>query len=553
MKKKIFAALAATVMLHGMPAWANESKDYTLDELMQMSLEELETLTDCKGITEKIGKIAANPPLYCENGCISYYILLNEYDKVIPTLWETVTVEDADGRMVDIEQISRDRTAEVLGVPEKALGSIYILSTELNHRGSEVLIETGLEKADVLEVSVNLNAYGEENIYKSYYFATRQLESDDNENILNIERIRLGKSSERPISVEDNDAKELYGLSVDTSTLTLNVGETRELKVSLNPDYYLADSLHFYSDDKSVAWVYPYIGGHVIGTSAGTATIQVSARLDKNKVKLSPEDNGERSVMVKVTVTEPALSESQKAALKKLEEAEQNGWGIYLRERAIITGVLAADAPRLTLDEANRIVDPSQPCEKVWKALMDAQIYPDYYDTGDPTSLVYWLDGSGQEVIGIQDFSMIHYARTDENGILQEVQYLYPEQQEPVHPAETTANAMFRNYHEVYGGPYTPEPVQGKPGDANCDGFCDVADAVLIARFANEDRDAELTDKGKLNADVIFDGNVDMQDAERILQYIAKKISYEEFSANFDPYMVPIDFSVAGLGAPEMP
>ena len=203
MKKmnSFFALFASTAlvfcMLHGMPAWANESKDYTLDELMQMSLEELETLTDCKGIAEKIEKIAANPPLYCENGCISYYILLNEYDKVIPTLWETVTVEDADGRMVDIEQISRDRTAEVLGVPEKALGSIYILSTELNHRGSEALIETGLEKADVLEVSVNLNAYGEENIYKSYYFATRQLESNDNENILNIERIRLGKASAR--------------------------------------------------------------------------------------------------------------------------------------------------------------------------------------------------------------------------------------------------------------------------------------------------------------------------------------------------------------------
>ena len=203
MKKmnRSFALFASTAlvfsMLHGMPAWANESKDYTLDELMQMSLEELETLTDCKGIAERIEKIAANPPLYCENRCISYYILLNEYDKVIPTLWETVTVEDADGRMVDIEQISRDRTAEVLGVPEKALGNIYILSTELNHRGSEVLIETGLEKADVLEVSVNLNAYGEENIYKSYYFATRQLESDDNENILNIERIRLGKSSAR--------------------------------------------------------------------------------------------------------------------------------------------------------------------------------------------------------------------------------------------------------------------------------------------------------------------------------------------------------------------
>ena len=523
----------------------------------------------------------------------------------------------------------------------------------------------------------------------------------------------------QPVSSDEIREKELFGLSVDASAFTLNVGETRELKVSLNTDYYLADSLHFYSDDQSVAWVYPYIGGHVIGTSAGTAAIQVSARLDKNKVILSPEDNGERSVTVKVTVTEPTLSESQKAALKRLEEAEQNGRGFYLRERAVITGAISADAPRLTLDEVNRIVDPSQPCEKVWKALMDAQIYPDYYDTGDPTSLVYWLDNRGQEVIGIQDFSMIHYSRTDETGVLLEVQYLYPEPSHGTAGAEDSLNISeeikdhfrvyeiysdaetkperrlvqdfksimriyntsprfaftaynniddilasnlvpakyyvvedaagelkfyneeytemistryaevggsrkqlpyvdlpakalerFRNpdfaktyispdaevenvywlsgessmmgtaiYYRTSAGDYVyynyyaigealfpvemfcayqqaitdeiakyPESGGGiniadvwdlsayqlkelssaKPGDANCDGSIDVSDAVLIARFAAEDREATMTDQGRQNADVTHDGNVDGQDSTKILQYIAKKISLED-------------------------
>ena len=90
-------------------------------------------------------------------------------------------------------------------------------------------------------------------------------------------------------------------------------------------------------------------------------------------------------------------------------------------------------------------------------------------------------------------------------------------------------------------------------GDANCDGFCDVADAVLIARFANEDKEAVITDKGKQNADVTHDGDIDGQDAARILQYIAKKIGYDELAAGIDPYIVPIDFSVAGLGVPEKP
>ena len=67
-----------------------------------------------------------------------------------------------------------------------------------------------------------------------------------------------------------------------------------------------------------------------------------------------------------------------------------------------------------------------------------------------------------------------------------------------------------------------------RSGDANCDDFCDVADAVLVARFTAEDKEAVMTDQGRENADVTHDGNVDDQDALKILQFIAKKISYED-------------------------
>ena len=67
-------------------------------------------------------------------------------------------------------------------------------------------------------------------------------------------------------------------------------------------------------------------------------------------------------------------------------------------------------------------------------------------------------------------------------------------------------------------------------GDANCDEAVDVADAVLIARFAAEDKDATMTDQGRKNADVTHDGNVDGQDTTKILQYIAKKISFEDLA-----------------------
>ena len=67
-------------------------------------------------------------------------------------------------------------------------------------------------------------------------------------------------------------------------------------------------------------------------------------------------------------------------------------------------------------------------------------------------------------------------------------------------------------------------------GDVNLDCSIDVSDAVLIARFAAEDREATMTDQGRQNADVTHDGNVDGQDTTKILQYIAKKISLADLA-----------------------
>ena len=79
-------------------------------------------------------------------------------------------------------------------------------------------------------------------------------------------------------------------------------------------------------------------------------------------------------------------------------------------------------------------------------------------------------------------------------------------------------------------GTTTAAAVVPDAGDANCDHSCDVADAVLIVRFAAEDKNADITDQGKKNADVTHDGNVDDQDAVKILQYIAKKIELEDLA-----------------------
>lgn len=62
-------------------------------------------------------------------------------------------------------------------------------------------------------------------------------------------------------------------------------------------------------------------------------------------------------------------------------------------------------------------------------------------------------------------------------------------------------------------------------GDANCDGVVDVSDAVLVMRYAVEDRDAVVTEQGLKNADADKNGKTNESDATMILKYIAKKIT----------------------------
>lgn len=78
-----------------------------------------------------------------------------------------------------------------------------------------------------------------------------------------------------------------------------------------------------------------------------------------------------------------------------------------------------------------------------------------------------------------------------------------------------------------------PEIVTGEPadadtkaltGDATCDGVVDISDAVLVMRFAVQDKDAVITDQGLKNADTDKNGKTDDSDVVLILMHIAKKI-----------------------------
>lgn len=92
----------------------------------------------------------------------------------------------------------------------------------------------------------------------------------------------------------------------------------------------------------------------------------------------------------------------------------------------------------------------------------------------------------------------------------------------------TTIAATTTTAAETTAAP--PAQITGKWGDANGDGTVDVADAVLIARYAAEDAGASLTANGKQLADVTHDGNIKPDDATKILKYAAKLLSAEDLA-----------------------
>ena len=281
--------------------------------------------------------------------------------------------------------------------------------------------------------------------------------------------------------------EQLYGLTLELPSDTLHTGEVCQLLASWDEDCYLEHPV-IQSSNNDIALVYHE--GLLFAQNAGRTTVWVRAKLDPEKVTLAEGDDGTRTV--------------------------------------------------------SQMLEASDNVNVFMKKLTDAQPYPDWYGGSGITRCEYWLDDKGTEKISVDIGNYpdrVWYSRQRTDGSIQTRQELYPAKQEPVTYADGQSfDPVYRLFNDDTGTP--------KPGDVNCDGSCDVADAVLVARFAVADQDAVITDQGKVNADVAHDGNVDGEDAVKILQYIAKKISYEEFAAGIDPYIVPIDFSVAGLGVP---
>jgi len=55
-----------------------------------------------------------------------------------------------------------------------------------------------------------------------------------------------------------------------------------------------------------------------------------------------------------------------------------------------------------------------------------------------------------------------------------------------------------------------------------------VSDAILMARIGAEDKNAQITEQGKINADLNGNGKIDAEDVTALLQVLAGLITMPE-------------------------
>lgn len=314
-------------------------------------------------------------------------------------------------------------------------------------------------------------------------------------------------------NTDESTEQIISGLSLKNPEITLNVGESCQLFVNLDSNIYQAQSLRF--DTKNNSAVTVSSGGVITARSEGTALIYVTAKLQEDAVILSPTAMSERTVTAKVTVLDNSRTAEQKTALKILEEKEECLFCEFQRERAVILGKLSSDAPRLTLEQTEQIIEDSDSFSDVMQAIIAKQEYPDSYGGSGMTLIEYWFDKRGMEKILITlEQEDILYIQLDDDGNMQEWKTIYPTTQ---YDYQRFDAAMFDMTYRIFNDIHLR-------GDANEDKCVDVSDAVLTARLIAADSGAYITSLGKRNADVDADGRIDSADVITILRIISKII-----------------------------
>ena len=157
----------------------------------------------------------------------------------------------------------------------------------------------------------------------------------------------------------------------------------------------------------------------------------------------------------------------------------------FPRKKAVIKGFLDDDAPRLTLNAVNQMIDESDSFTELYCKLTDSQPFPDFQNGSGFTSVIYFLDDKGEERIRVNlvcSGSSPHeilYEHLNQNGILEEARYLYPASRVDEHidvdPNPLLKDWLYCLYHDI--------PAGNLKGDINNDARIDLADVECLHRW----------------------------------------------------------------------
>jgi len=171
------------------------------------------------------------------------------------------------------------------------------------------------------------------------------------------------------------------------------------------------------------------------------------------------------------TAITAAISEEQ-AQLDELTKKENRLFGEFQRERAILSGKLSPDAERLTLDDANEIINRCNSYDEIYKELATAQTYPDFIGGSGVTKIEYWFDDNGyQKLLLIHEEGDVIYVQCNDSGKITDWNLLCPVNKDiPFESYQAKMIGSFNVYNdinisdtttseEVNTGTQTTEPV----------------------------------------------------------------------------------------------
>lgn len=209
-----------------------------------------------------------------------------------------------------------------------------------------------------------------------------------------------------------------------------------------------------------------------LGLSFAAMTMNAGAVESEESLVLE-EYTGTMPVETTAVITTTTVMTDTEAELQKLREKGSRMVGEYTRQEKILLGELDADAPRITLEEAEAIIEEGGSFRDILKKFMEIHKYPDYNGGSGVSNTEFWLNDSGSCMIlfTVSNFDTIAYIESSYLGSIEEFRFLYNSYEDK---AEIPQNIRLDEY-KVYNGIVA--------GDVNGDGNLNVADVVMLQRW----------------------------------------------------------------------